>query len=199
MSSVSINTESAQRMMKIKKSQLCLIILFRTKKRKKNLTDLWFIIYYWCATCYDITKTYLYNFDPLKPHFYVLKLGFTGYTLFFSFLLKDIDCGYSLEPPRRAVLTSTTIYVLSRQMKNIRVFIWKFPVFGGKLFYIFKKASFRNEDLYVQDEQPMFSSALLPVQSDQSLLSFFIYPTVSMDSVNGQRKLRSIWAFPHMP
>ena len=36
----------------------------------------------------NITKTYLYNFDPLKPHFYIVKLGFTGYTLFFLFLLK---------------------------------------------------------------------------------------------------------------
>ena len=25
-----------------------------------------------------ITKTCLYNFDPLKPHFYMVKLGFTG-------------------------------------------------------------------------------------------------------------------------
>ena len=49
----------------------------------------------------SITKTRLYNFDPLKPHFYIVKLGFTGYTLFFLFLLKNIDCGYSLEPPRR--------------------------------------------------------------------------------------------------
>ena len=24
-----------------------------------------------------ITKTRLYNFDPLKPHFYIVKLGFT--------------------------------------------------------------------------------------------------------------------------
>ena len=23
-------------------------------------------------------KTYLYNFDPLKPHFYIEQLGFTG-------------------------------------------------------------------------------------------------------------------------
>ena len=49
----------------------------------------------------DITKTYLYNFDPFKSHFYLVKLGFTGYILFFLFLLKNIDCGYSLEPPRR--------------------------------------------------------------------------------------------------
>ena len=47
-----------------------------------------------------ITKTRLYNFDPLEPHFYIVKLGLTGYTLFFIFLLKNIDCGYSLEPPR---------------------------------------------------------------------------------------------------
>ena len=26
----------------------------------------------------DITKTCLYNFDPRKPHFYIVKLGFTG-------------------------------------------------------------------------------------------------------------------------
>ena len=26
----------------------------------------------------SITKTCLYNFDPLKPHFYIVKLGFTG-------------------------------------------------------------------------------------------------------------------------
>ena len=34
-----------------------------------------------------ITKTYLYNFDPLKPHFYLVKLRFTGGIHFFLFLL----------------------------------------------------------------------------------------------------------------
>ena len=29
------------------------------------------------------TKTYLYNFDPLKPHFYIVKLGFTGVCIMF--------------------------------------------------------------------------------------------------------------------
>ena len=47
-----------------------------------------------------ITKTCLYNVDPFKPHFHIVKLGFTGYTLYFLFVLKNIDCGYSLEPPR---------------------------------------------------------------------------------------------------
>ena len=38
---------------------------------------------------------------PLEPHFYVEKLGLTGVYLFFLFLFQNIDCGYSLEPPRR--------------------------------------------------------------------------------------------------
>ena len=36
----------------------------------------------------DITKTCLYNFDPLKPHFYIVKLGFTGVYIIFLILLK---------------------------------------------------------------------------------------------------------------
>ena len=30
-----------------------------------------------------IMKTCLYNFDPLKPHFYIVKLGFTGVYIIF--------------------------------------------------------------------------------------------------------------------
>ena len=48
-----------------------------------------------------ITKTYLYKFDPLKPHFYIVKLGFTGVYIIFLISGQNIDCGYSLEPPRR--------------------------------------------------------------------------------------------------
>ena len=37
---------------------------------------------------------------PLKPHFYIVKVGFTGgIHYFFLFLLKNIDCRYSLELP----------------------------------------------------------------------------------------------------
>ena len=49
----------------------------------------------------SITKTYLYNFDPLKPHFYIVKLGFTGVCIIFLISVQNRDCGYSLEPPRR--------------------------------------------------------------------------------------------------
>ena len=42
-----------------------------------------------------------WNFDPIKPHFYIIKLGFTGVYIIFLFLLRNIDGGCSLEPPRR--------------------------------------------------------------------------------------------------
>ena len=49
----------------------------------------------------NVLKTYLYNFDPLKPHFYIVKLGFTGVYIIFLISAQNIDCGYSLEPPHR--------------------------------------------------------------------------------------------------
>ena len=46
-----------------------------------------------------ITKTRLYNFDPLKSHFYIVKLGFTGVYIIFVISDQNIGCGYSLELP----------------------------------------------------------------------------------------------------
>ena len=45
----------------------------KKKKKKKKKKQLY------------ITKTSLYNFDPLKPHFYIVKLGFTGVYIIFSY------------------------------------------------------------------------------------------------------------------
>ena len=50
---------------------------------------------------YFITKARLYNTDPLKPHFYIVKLGFTVVYISFLISAENIDCGYSLEPPHR--------------------------------------------------------------------------------------------------
>ena len=76
---------------------------------------------------YAITKTCLYNFDSLKPHLSIVKLGFTGIYIIFFII--------SAQKYRLWVLITTasprwfqqvpTIYVLSRHMKNIRLFfIW---------------------------------------------------------------------------
>ena len=54
-----------------------------------------------CGDLNNITKACPFNILPLEPHFYIEKLGFKGVYLIFLILLQNIDCGYSLEPPRR--------------------------------------------------------------------------------------------------
>ena len=76
----------------------------------------------------NITKRRLYNFAPLKPHFYIVKLGFTGVYIIFLILLKNIDCGYL----QRQFQCVPTIYVLSRNIKNIRIFYLKIFLFWLK-------------------------------------------------------------------
>ena len=45
-----------------------------------------------------ITKTCLYNFDPLKPHFYIVKLGFTGVYIIFSSPEQKLRVSYCHHP-----------------------------------------------------------------------------------------------------
>ena len=73
-----------------------------------------------------ITRTYLYNFDPLKPHFYIVKLGFTGVFIIFLIYAQNIDCGYSLEPPRRGGSNQYPQSMFWTEIrKNIRIFYLK--------------------------------------------------------------------------
>ena len=78
----------------------------------------------------SITKTCLYNFDPLKHHFYIAKLGFPGVYFIFLYLLKNIDCGYSLEPPRRGGSNKYPQSMFWAEIWKIsEFFIWKFSIF----------------------------------------------------------------------
>ena len=86
-----------------------------------------------------ITKTRLYNFDPLKPLFYIVKLGFTGVNIIFLISAQNLDCGYSLEPPRRGGSNEYQQSMFWAEIWNIsEFFIWKFSFFGGKFFSIFE-------------------------------------------------------------
>ena len=78
-----------------------------------------------------ITKTCLYNVDPLEPHFYIVNLGFTGVYIIFHISAQNIDCGYSLEPPRRCGSNEyPQSMFLSRHKKTIRFFFYlKFFIF----------------------------------------------------------------------
>ena len=99
---------------------------------------------YTIETISNITKTRLYNFDPLKPHFYIVKVGFTWLYIICLISAQNIDCGYSLEPPRREgsnEYPQSTFWgrggsneypqsmFLSRNKKNIRLFHLKIFLF----------------------------------------------------------------------
>ena len=92
-----------------------------------------------------ITKTCLYNFDPFKPYFYIVKLGFTGVYIIFLISAQNIDCGYSLELPRRGGSNEYPQSMFWAEIWKIsELFIWKLSVFGGNIFNIFERACFRN-------------------------------------------------------
>ena len=79
----------------------------------------------------SITKTRLYNFDPHKPHFYIIKLGFTGVYIIFLISARNIDCGYSLEPPRRGGSNEYPQSIFWAEIRKLLAFFnWKFPFFG---------------------------------------------------------------------
>ena len=87
----------------------------------------------------NITKTYLYNFDPLKPHFYLVKLGFTGVYIIFHISAKNIDCGYSLELPHRGSSNEYPQSMFLAEIRKILEFLsGKISVFGGDIFYVFE-------------------------------------------------------------
>ena len=56
---------------------------------------------------------YLYNFDPLKPHFYIVKLGFTG--VYIIFLI-------SAQKHRLWVLMSTHNLFFEQKYEKYQIF-----------------------------------------------------------------------------
>ena len=81
------------------------------------------------------TKTYLYNFDPLHPHFYIVKLRFTGVYIIFLISAQNIDCEYSLEPPRRCGSNKYPQSMFWTEIRKISEFLSEnFQFLGGKNF-----------------------------------------------------------------
>ena len=82
----------------------------------------------WETEIIFITKIYQYNFDHLKPHFYIYsKKGFTG--VYIVFLI-------SAQKHRLFVLVRTASIVLSRGKKNISFISEKFQLLVVKFQYI---------------------------------------------------------------
>ena len=82
---------------------------------------------------FNITNTYPYNFNPLNPHFYTVKLGFTGVYIVFLFLLKISIVG-----------TSTHYVWLNRNIKkkseflseNFQVLVVQFSVYLNRHVFV---------------------------------------------------------------
>ena len=96
-----------------------------------------------CGRLYEprqaITETCLYNFDTLKPHFYLVKLGFRGVYIIFLISAQKHRLWHSLEPPRRGGSNEYPQSMFRAEIWKIsEIFIWKFSVFGGEIFYIFE-------------------------------------------------------------
>ena len=98
--------------------------------------------------CDCITKTCLYNFDPLKLQFYIVKLGYAGIYIIFHISSQNIDCGYLLEPPRRGGSNEYPQSMFWPEIWKIsKFFIWKFSVFGGEIFIYLNRHVFVMEAL----------------------------------------------------
>ena len=68
----------------------------------------------------SITKTCLYNFDPLKPHFYIVNLGFTGVYIFLISAQKHRLWVHRLI---KAVLMSTHMLYFEQKYENYQNFL----------------------------------------------------------------------------
>ena len=75
---------------------------------------------------YLITKTCLYNFDPLKAHIYIVKLGFTGVQIIFLISARKHRLWYSLEPPRRGGPNEYPQSMFWAEIWKISVFLFEF-------------------------------------------------------------------------
>ena len=88
---------------------------------------------------FSITKRAYIILTPLKPHFYVVKLGFTEVIVIFLISAQNKDCGYSLEPPRRGGSNEYPQSMFWAEIWKIsELFIWKLSFSNGKIFSIFE-------------------------------------------------------------
>ena len=113
---------------------------------------------------FNITKTYLYNFDPLKPHFYIVKLGFTGYTLFFSyFCSKTQVVGTRKNRFVEAVLTGTHNLCFEQKYEKYQNFLCE--IFH---FLVVKFSIYLNRHVFVMKHLSNMIFSLTPKSSFES-------------------------------
>ena len=78
-------------------------------------------------------------FDPLKPHFYIVKLGFTEVHIIFLFLLKNIDC-VLLRTASPSSNMKISEFFLSENFQFLEV---KFPIYLNSRVYVMTQINLR--------------------------------------------------------
>ena len=127
---------------------------------------------------HNITKTCLYNFDSLKPQFYIVKLGFAGVYINFLVSAQKHRLWYSLEPPLRGGSNEYSqsmfwaeVWKISEFLsENFRFLVVKFSVYlnrhvfvmnlhqEGTHFFPLRVAPLEAINSFLQ-EQPFFKEA----------------------------------------
>ena len=94
-----------------------------------------------------IKRTYLYNFDPLKPYFYIVKLGFTVVYIIFLISAQKAQkhrLWILIRTASVAVLMSTHNPCFEQKYEKIsELFIWKFS------FLVVKFSVYLNRHVFV--------------------------------------------------
>ena len=85
-----------------------------------------------------ITKTCLYNFEPLKPHFYLVKLGFTGVDIIFLICARK----HRLWVLGESVLTSTHNLSFEQKHEKYHFLSEKFQLLEVKFSIYLNKRGF---------------------------------------------------------
>ena len=98
----------------------------------------------WCCLTkpQNITKIGLYNFDPLKPRFYIVKLGFTG--VYIIFLISAQKHRLWVLVRTASVLTSTHNLCFEQKyekyqnflIENFHFFVVKFSVYLNRHVFV---------------------------------------------------------------
>ena len=109
------------------------------KKNKKKKQKKKTFLHWW----YSSRKHTYILLTPLNPLSYSKTGVYRGTYYFFLFLLKNINCGYSLEPSRWGGSNEYPQSMFRTEIwKYIRVFIWKLSVFAGEISIYLNKCVF---------------------------------------------------------
>ena len=134
---------------------------------------------------------------------YIVKLGFTEVYIIFLISAQNIDCGYSLKPPRRGGSNEHPQSIFWAEMRKIsEFFIWKFLL----LFLVVRFSIYLNRRVFLMVMK--FSTLLMLSSVYMSTTPFskiqqwtqwsqrkrkYRRPTLTTESTKTQWPLRDLW------